>query len=202
MEVKLEQLIEAIKKDGVLEAQKQSREIIEKAQEEVSKLIAEAKSKAEQIISQAKIEADNFQDTAEKSIQLGGRDLILSLKEKIREIFNALLREKIQKELTPDYLKEIIMKVITNWEPGKENSWQVLVNDKDKEQLKSALLKSFKEKVQGGIEIKTSRALENGFRIGLKGEDVYYDFSDESIVEAFSAFINPLIAELIKGKNA
>ncbi len=201
MEVKLEQLIETIKKDGVLEAQKQSREIIKKAQKEVAQLIKESKEKAEQIISQAKLETDNFRDTAEKSIQLGGRDLILSLKEKIQEIFDALLKEKIKEELTPDYLKELIIKIVTNWEPGKENSWQVLISDEDKEQLKLMLLKSFKEKVQGEIEIKTSRALEKGFRIGFKGEEVYYDFSDESIVEALSVFINPLIAELIKGKN-
>jgi len=202
MEVKLEQLIETIKKDGVLEAQKQSRDIIEKAQKEASQLLEEAKEKAEQIINQAKIETESFKKTAEESIQLAGRDLILSLKEKIQEIFDALLKEKIKKELTPAYLKELIMKIVTNWSPSEKKSWQVLVNDEDKEQLKAILLKSFKEKVQGEIEIKTARALEKGFRIGLKGEEAYYDFSDESIIEALSVFINPLIAELIKSKKS
>ncbi|MDP8233790.1 MAG: hypothetical protein P9M06_03175 [Candidatus Saelkia tenebricola] len=198
MEVKLEQLIETIKKDGVIEAQKQSGEIIEKATKEAALILKETKEKAGRIIRDAQEKAEDFRKTAEKSMQLASRDVILSLKEKIHAIFDILLREKITEELKQDYLKDLILKVIENWSPDGNNSWQVLVNDEDKEKLKFFLLKSFKEQARGEIEIKTTSDVKQGFRLGLKDEEIYYDFSDESIAEALSLFVNPLIADLMK----
>jgi hypothetical protein len=33
----------------------------------------------------------------------------------------------------------------------------------------------------------------------VKGEDVFYDFSDEALAEALTVFVNPHLAEIIAG---
>ena len=49
--------------------------------------------------------------------------------------------------------------------------------------------------------MKASPDFTHGFRIGLKGKDVYYDFSDESIAEMLRAALNPRLKEIVDIKH-
>lgn len=198
MEVKLERLIEKIKKDGVEEAQKRGEEITGKARENADKIIKKAKDKAEDIINEAQREAESFKTNAEAAVRQAGRDLILSIKEKIYFLFDSLLAERIRTQLTPEYLKEMILRIIEKWKIGDESSWEIMVSAQDSEKLKELLLENFHQRIKDKVEIKVNPAIEKGFRIGLKGENVHCDFTAQSIVESLQPFLNPRLAELMK----
>ena len=95
MEAKLENLIEKIKLEGVQEAKKQSDDIIAKAKEEASSIVITARNEAEQIVENAKIESEKFRKNAESAIQQGARDVVLVLKEKIRDLFDRVFKMQI-----------------------------------------------------------------------------------------------------------
>jgi vacuolar-type H+-ATPase subunit E/Vma4 len=59
------------------------------------------------------------------------------------------------------------------------------------------LFAGMKKKVKTGIELKASADLQHGFRVGIKGDDVYYDFTDDSIAEILRMSLNPRLKKML-----
>jgi V/A-type H+-transporting ATPase subunit E len=201
MDVKLENLIEKIKKDGIDEAQKESQAIIDKANQEAAAIIDEARAKAKKLIEDGQKEVERLKINGEKSLQQAARDLTLSLKEQLVALFDRLLKQKISESLSPEFLKDMIVKIIDKWSQEKKVAIEALVSEKDKKKLEELLMHELKEEAKKTIDIKISTTIEKGFRIGIKGQDVYYDFTDESILEALKEFLSPSLATILNTNN-
>lgn len=196
MSVKLDSLIEKIKKDGVDAAKKESNKILIETRKKADNMIKEAQQEAEKARKQAEKDAEAYQKNAETAIQQAARDTVLVLKEKITEMFERVLMSDVDATLDKDLLKELILLLAKNWSANEDI--EVLVNKIDPDELKKQLKKSLSANIKGDIEIRLDRKIEHGFRIGKKGSNLYYDFSDESILEALRVFVNPKLAELLK----
>lgn len=201
MEVKLDSLIEKIKKDGVEEAKKASDEIIQKANKEAEKIINEAKLKAEKFLNDSKDEFEKLKNNTQSSLKQASRDLLLVLREQIMGVFDRIFKKQVSKSLTPDLIKQLIVKVVDNWVVQKNDVVEVLVNEDDKKKLEDLMLSLLKQEAGNMIEINIGKNVDKGFRIGIKGQDVYYDLTDESILEAIKEFINPSIAAMLDNNN-
>ncbi|MCK5288315.1 MAG: DivIVA domain-containing protein [Candidatus Omnitrophica bacterium] len=201
MEVKLDSLIEKIKKDGVEEAKKASDEIIQKANKEAEKIINEAKHKAEKFLNDSKDEFEKLKNNTQSSLKQASRDLLLVLREQIMGVFDRIFKKQVSKSLTPDLIKQLIVKVVDNWIVQKNDVVEVLVNEEDKKKLEDLMLSLLKQEAGNMIEINIGKNVDKGFRIGIKGQDVYYDLTDESILEAIKEFINPSIAAMLDNNN-
>lgn len=199
MEVKLESLIEKIKRDGVGEARKASGELIKNAQEQAAKVIDDARIKAANLIEEAEKEAVGFEKNAEDAIKQAGRDLVLNLKEELTKLFDRILKRDFSEHLTPEFLKQLIVKIIDNWSPGENSSLEIITSSQDKKKLEELLFSHFKDEAKNTITIKASSNIDKGFRIGIKGEDVHYDFSDESILESLKEILTPSISRILDG---
>jgi len=197
MEIKLESLIEKIKKEAVLEAQKHSQELINNAKEEAAKILDDAKRKGNTVIEESKKEAAKFEKNAQVALRQAARDVVLMAREQLTRLFDAVLTRDIQKTLTPEYLKEIIVKIIEKWSHKKDEALEILVSEEDKQRLEELLLSQIKKEAKNKIVIKVSGVVNKGFRIGIEGENVHYDFSDEGILEAFKAVLNPALSALL-----
>ena len=200
MEMDLKGIIDKIKKEGVSEAEKKAGEIISSAEEKARGMIETAKKERENIVGNAEEEAGKLQANAEKAIKQASRDTILSLKEEIVKIFDIVLKEKISDELKPDVLREAIIQIVNKFGDEEKIDLEVLLNEKDKKELEKTLFSKFKEKTKKELILKVSPAIENGFRIGEKGKNSYYDITDEAVAEAFKTFLNPRITRII-GRN-
>lgn len=201
MEVKLDSLIEKIKKDGVEEAKKASDDIIQKANKEAEKIINEAKHKAEKFLNDSKDEFEKLKNNTQSSLKQASRDLLLVLREQIMGVFDRIFKKQVSKSLTPDLIKQLIVKVVDNWVVQKNDVVEVLVNEDDKKKLEDLMLSLLKQEAGNMIEINIGKNVDKGFRIGIKGQDVYYDLTDESILEAIKEFINPSIATMLDNNN-
>lgn len=197
MEANLQQLIEKIKAEGVVEAKKKSQEIIQKSKKEAQKIIHTAKREAEKIKQQAEKDANQEINNAEAAIQQSMRDVILTVREKLIKLFDAVLKRNISESMAPEFLKDLIIGIINKWTPGEEESFEVLVNKEDKQELEKLLFSQLREEAKKEIEIKVSENITKGFRIGLKGENVYYDFSDESIAESLKELTTPTVTKIL-----
>lgn len=191
MEVRLENLIEKIKSEGVDTANKQADDIVVKAKADAAKIIEAAKSEALTIKDNAEKEAEDFKANAEASVKQASRDTVLSLKDKIKSLFDAVLSKQVGAAFDEAFMKDLIVKIVENWSQGKDVS--VLAGAIDVEKLKGMVVSELKK----DMEIKLDNKITNGFRIGIKGEDLTYDFTDESVLEALKLFLNPKLAELL-----
>ena len=197
MDVKLEGLIEKIKKDGIEEANKASESIIHDAREKGELIKEEAKKEAAKIVDDARKEAQKIQANTESSLKQAARDLSLTLKNEITALFDKSLKKKISIQLDPEFLKELIVKLVDKFSPKEGIVLETLVSSKDKQKLQKLLLDALGDQAKEKIEIKVSKTIECGFRIGIKGESLYYDFTDESILESLKEFLNPAISSMI-----
>jgi len=195
MEVQLDSLIERLKEEGVETARKEAEGIIESAKNDASKIINEAEQKAKTIIGKAKVEAQRLKESSEEAIKQSARDLILIVKEKIVDLFNQVLFKKIQEISTPEFLKEIIIKIVDKMDT-KENI-EIVIGEQEKERLFSFLQNELKRELQNTVEININPRLGRGFRIGIKDSNLYYDFTEESLLEILKEFLNPYLAGLL-----
>ena len=202
MDVKLESLIEKIKRDGITEAKKISEGIIQKARKDEEGIIKNAKEQADEIIEEAKFEAQKLMRNAESSLKQAARDLVLVLKEKLISLFDRIFKYEISKELRPEFMKNLILKIVNNWPLKEGDVVEVLVNKEDEKKLEELLLtQTNKEVRKNNIEIKIGRNVEKGFRVGIKEEEVYYDFTDEGVLDALKEFLNFNILNILDKSN-
>jgi V/A-type H+-transporting ATPase subunit E len=196
MDVKLDSLIEKIRKEGIEEAQQNADQIIKEAKQKAASLVEQAKKAAEKIVTDGKKQVDQYQATAEIDLKQSARNVELLLKEKINTLFDNVFKRQVSVEMKPNFLKEMILKIVEKWANDKQT--EIVLNEKDKKQLEDVLFSGMKDDLKKSINIRVSSDISNGFRIGLKGDQVYYDFSDESIAEVLKTLINPKLKEILE----
>ncbi|MFC1480004.1 V-type ATP synthase subunit E [Candidatus Omnitrophota bacterium] len=204
MEMDLKNIIEKIKEEGVSEADQKAAEIVEGAQKKAQDIIQAAKKEQEEIIKKAAQEAEKLTNNGEEALKQASRDVLLSLRENIVALFDRLTKENIAEELSPDVLKEMIIRLVESVTKQKQFDIEVLLSKKDKDALEGGLFAALKKEAKKGVTFKAAPGIEHGFRIGEKGGTSYYDFTDEAIMEAFKRYLNPKIAEVLTAgaKNA
>ena len=108
MDVKLENLIEKIRKEGIEEAQSSSDEIVKEAKQKAASIIDKANKDAEKIVQDAEAKADQFKTYAESDVKQAARNTELLLKEKITALFNGVFKRQVGGVLDAEYLKVFI----------------------------------------------------------------------------------------------
>jgi len=201
MEERLDNLIAKIKERGIEEGEKKRQEIIEQAQAEAKKIILEAQAEARRLENQAKQEAEKIQQQAKAALLQAKRDIILQLKQEIKNICSSLLKKEISGVWEEDFLKELIVRIVDNWLKTKAEKELEIVLSQEAGDLRDFILRKFQRQAKGGIRIILSPQLERGFYIKAEGEDYYYDFSDVSLAEILSEYLSPRIGEIITEGN-
>lgn len=190
-------LIEKIKKEGVQAAQHESNELLKSANTQAQTIIGDAHKKAKEIADQAKKDADILIENGKKTLAQASRDVVLLTREKLIELCDKLLTKSVHVALTPDIIASLITRMIAHWDAKKNVSLEVLVSAQDKEAVEKLILAQAKEQVRNNVVIKISPYIEKGFRIGQEGDNVHYDFSDESISQALKELVNPALGALL-----
>lgn len=199
MDVKLENLIEKIKSDGVEQAKQMADEILRKAKEESDSILQDSRKNARKIIEDAQKEATVFEEKSKLAIQRAARDTELLVKEKLTDLFNRVFKKEVSKALAPDFLQKLIFQMASKWDHKTQT--EIVLNEEDKSTLETLLFSSLKKELRETISIKVSDNISRGFRIRLENEHLYYDFSDESIADILKNFLNPRLKEIMDEKN-
>lgn len=197
MEVELNNLIDKIKKEGVEQAENNAKALTREAQGKAKKIVADAQRRKDEIIKEAEVQTQNFKKSAEKALKQAARDVLLTLRERVTEFYYRIVKEKVSESLTPEVLKEIIIKTIGNFRKDNILDIEVLLSKADKVKLEKSLLSALRREAKKHFSIMDSANVEKGFRIGEKGQDSYFDFTDEAITEAFKRYLNPKLLEIL-----
>ena len=74
----------------------------------------------------------------------------------------------------------------------------VVLNSEDILRLEKTMMAALKERVKKGVTLKANDNFDGGFRILFNDDAVYYDYSEEAVVEMLSNYLSPKIAKLMK----
>ena len=194
MDVKIENIIEKLKKEGVEKAQKDSEQILADARKKADQIIAKAQKDADKIVDDARKQAASFEESSRVALKQAARDGELLLKRRINALFDTVFKSSTSEALKPDFMQKLIAKLVEQW---SEKDLEVSVSEADLKPLQRLLFAGVQKKVKSGIDLKASADLQHGFRIGIKGDNVYYDFTDDSIVEILRMSLHPRLKKML-----
>jgi len=201
MEMQLNSLINKIKQDGIIEAKKKAEEIIGQAEEKKKAVLQEAEGKARLIIKEAEERAERIKDNSQKAIAQAVRDVTLSLKDEIKNLFGGILKKEIQHVLSDDVVKEVILRIAEGWSKDREAGFEVSLSQQDKGRIEKLVLSKLKGELASGITFKVNPNINKGLYVSKKGEDFHYDFTDEAILEILKEYLRPLIVKIIEKRG-
>lgn len=196
--INLNNLIQQIQSEGIQAAEKKSDEIIQKTKEKASLIIADAKRKAQAILQETEEEVRKRERNSNKAIELAARDLALNIQQSLIRQFESLIKKECRQSMSGNYLKDLLAKFIEAWTKNRDQdlNLEIFCSEGERDALFENFLARFQEELQEGIELKFHPDIEAGFRIGFKEENLYYDFTDETIADALAEYLSPKIRNL------
>ncbi len=195
MDAQLQGIIDRIQQDGVRTAEEKAAEIIAKAEETARERVESARKEADTILEQAESERQRLLASGNAALQQSARDLILSVKAQLTAIFSSLIADEAGTALSAERMAVIIGDIVKGWSSGEA---EVLVAESVQSELEASLRSSLSDKLASGITVRPVASSAAGFRVGKKDGSVHFDFTDESIAEILSQYLNPRLAALIE----
>ena len=192
MAEEIQYLIDQIQKEGVDKAQSEAEKIISDAQSEAEKIISDAQSEAEKKILLADNEAKSLENKSIKAIEQAARDLLITLGQSCEKVVLSTLDGCISKELKSDYLKTLIEKIIVN----QNESLSVLLSKSDVDNLIHFASDAAKEN-SIEVDISEDSSILSGFKIQFKNNQVFLDYTNESLSNSLSEFLRPELAKIV-----
>ena len=195
MEVQLQELIEKIKTEGVGVAEEKATSIIKEAESKAEAIIKEAENKAEAIVKKAKEEEERFEKASTSSIRQAARNTIIAFRENLIAQLDALIRNRYDSEVLTTLIPEVVTALVKK---EHADGASVMLKEKDAKALEKSLIAAFKAKLMEGINILPDYNIKAGFKVSEKGASSYCDFTNESVAEAFSAYLSPRLRDILK----
>ena len=199
MDVQLQELIDKIKKDGVATAETAAAAIVSDAEKKAAAIIAEAEEKAAEIVSNAKAETARMEKASIDAIGQAGRNLLISFRDGVVAELDSLIKTEVTKAYDEALLKKLIPETVKAWAANvSTDDLAVLVPEKSLSELESAFKSSLKSEIDKGLVVKADTSMQSGFRIGTKDGSAFYDFSSEAVADLYAAYLNPVVANILK----
>ena len=197
MDVQLKELIDRIKSEGIKNAEQQAETIIDEAEKKAGKIVADAEKEADSIRQKAETDARKMENTGRESLKQAGRDLIISLQQRLQVLFDEVVYTQTAENLKGDFLQKVIVQLVERWNEDVKNL-ELLISEDELKKLEKGLRDKLSAQLSKGMEIKPLPNVEAGFKVSYKDGSAYYNFSAEGVAEIISEFLNPRLAETLK----
>lgn len=201
MAEKLQGLLEKIKTEGLEKAEVEKQNILDEAKKEAQKIIEKANNDAEATRKKAKEDAKSLEKRAETAVKQASRDIMLKLKGELQSRLENIVHDLSTESMTPEFMGELIKEMAAAFSKNDSASdlkLELLVAKKDCEKLivllRGSLAKTFAETP----EVFGESDIGGGLKLGFKGNDVFFDFTDDAIADLVCAYVSPKLAELLK----
>jgi V/A-type H+-transporting ATPase subunit E len=199
MDIQVQELIDKIKKDGINSASEEAARIKQKAETEASEILEAAKKEAAQIVTRGKQDAERFEKAGVAALEQAGRNLLLVFKDEVQALLDHIVAEQVGKAYGDEVLKAVLPDLIKAWGAATgSDSLAVLLPEPSLKKLQDFFKGKLAGQLKKGVELKSDRNLEGGFRIAEKDGSAYYDFTADAVTELLCAYLNPRLAEILK----
>ena len=198
---RIEELTQKIYNEGVVKAKADADQIIAEAKSKAEEIVDSAKKVQAEILEKAKKEADEIKKKTDAEMQLAARQFTSNLKQKISGVVTTSQVGNNVKEAfnDADFVKEIIIKIVSNWNPEKSEGLdlKILLPEKDEKEFTAFFEKKAAETLNKGVEIKFDSKLESGFKIGPKDGSYILSFSDRDFENYFKSYFKEKTKKLL-----
>ncbi|MBN1181256.1 MAG: hypothetical protein JXB49_03145 [Bacteroidales bacterium] len=205
MQSKLQELTEKLYNEGVVKANEEALQIIDKAKKDAEEIINKAKEKADSIIEDANKKSADIAKNTKSELKLSAKQAMNALKQEITEMLTSGVIGKSVNESVKetDFVKSIIEIAVKNWNPKGEAAIDlvVLLPESNKKAFDGFVETKLKKLVDGGIVVNFDNKLKNGFKIGPADGSYIISFTEEDFDNFFKAYLRPRTAQLLYGEE-
>ena len=200
-ETSLDSLLDRIQTEGIQKAENTASEIIAAAHQKADVIVAEARQEFKTLDDDHKQQIKHREETSNSRLAHAGRDIILNIKAEIISLFERVLLDECRSCLDGKNLATVIQQVIAGWqvEHNDSRNLEILVNEQESHTLCNEILADLQKQANDGIEVKGHPDVSAGFRIAKKGDNLYYDFTDQAVAETLAQYLKPELAALLDG---
>jgi len=190
MDVQLKELIDRINDDGIRKAEENASRIIADAENQATEILAKAQDDAKSLKRDAQDEAQRAERNGTEALKQAGRDLVITLKAEIENLFNNVLTAEIAGILDGDLLSEAVVSAIGSLADSESDGLDVLLPESKLKALHDGIVAKLASTMSAGVEIKPFKDLDAGFRIVKKDGSAFFDFSDKEIAQLLSRYLS------------
>lgn len=196
----LNNLIDRIQKEGIEEADKAAVAIIAAAEKQAAEITAAATKQAAEITARARKEAELLDQRGRASLAQAARDTLLTVTQAIDAVFAELARRALAEALNPETLRTLLKTVVEHYfdDPTAARAVAIKLSAADTKAIGQQLMAEFGAAVAQGLTIGADNELIGGFRVALKDEHLFHDFTREAMAELLCAFLRPELAEITR----
>ena len=200
MNDKLEQLTQKIYNEGLEKGKKEADEILENARKEADRIIGDAKNEAAKIRENAEKEAEELEKNVHSELAISARQSVTAIKQRIVELISdKAVKDALGKAFDDkEFIKDIISKLVENWEDaGKsDKDLAVFLPEKDRVKLGDALLAKAAKEIEGSLDIELEEGIKSGFKIGPKDGSYKISFTEKDFERFFKQYLRPRTRKL------
>lgn len=204
MPEELQSLLEKINEEGVKKAEETKSKIIGDAGIESEKIVRDAKAKADDIVKKAQADANTVEARGDAAVRQAVRDIVISLRGELLNRFKSVVKEATADAMTPDLMGKIILEMVKNYNaknPSGEADIKLILAQKDIDAMEKLFKTSLVNSLKKNPEISLGQNFSAGIKISFKGDDVFFDFSDEAISDMICTYVGPRLAAVINPEN-
>lgn len=200
MAQQVQELINKIKQEGIVAAEKKAQEIETQARQRAENILAQAQQKSQELLHQAQEEIKKQQQVSQLAIKQSARNLLLDLRKQINLTLNGILQKNISSSLTPESTANILNSLIKNFieKQSLPKDLHLLLNPSDVNNLKNGILGKLQQEMKNPILVRSSESVSKGFTISFDGGKSSFDFTDQGLTDYLSGYLNSELATLLK----
>lgn len=192
----LQALLDRITEQELKKADAEGEQIIAQAKAEATEILQQARAEADELRAQARQEADLFVQKGEESLRQASRDVLLALRTELEKRVVGTIEKLMQEQLVGENLATVIAAMVSQFvaRQGDTDNLQILLNEEEYSTLEKTVKAKLVADLREKVELAPSTAVTDGFKLVFRDSGVMYDFTDQALAEALSAYLSPQIS--------
>lgn len=196
MDIRVQELLEKIKNEGIESAEAEAAKILKQAKEKSDAIIAAAEKEAKAIVASGAADAARSEESGKAALSQASRDLILAFRGELEKVLANIVKTEVDASFDADTVKKALPAILEAWSKEGSDDLTVLLPAKDIKALEAFFKDKLGTALKKGLEIKPLKDAKAGFKIVEKGGAAYYDFSAQAVADMLGLYLNTRLAAI------
>lgn len=203
MQNKLQELTEKLYNEGLSKGKKEAEDLKAAALKESEKIVSDARKEAEKLLEKARKEAEDLRTRVENDIKMAASQTISAVKQQTE---NMIITKAVSKDVKrnledPELIKSLITTVAAAFNAADPTpaGLEVILPESMQKDLAAYFGQSAGKAMSEGLEVKFSKQIAGGFKIGPKDGGYVISFAEGDFENILTEYLRPATRKLLFG---
>lgn len=204
MDNKLQELTDRLYNEGLSRGRKEAEQLLEKARSEAQAIVEKAREEAAAIRAASEKEAAEMKTMVEGDLRMASTQTIAALRQQVENmVITRAVAKPVGAALSDEgFVKDLIAMVVRAFNAANPDGigLDVILPAAAQKELVQAFANEAARNLSEGMEVKTVKGLENGFKIGPKDGGYQLSFTGDDFTGLIGEYLRPATRKILFGK--